>query len=282
MATDVNKDNILRELEACGKKTIDTLHLTSWDSDHCSESGLDWVMTKLAPSTIEYPGYPPHTDGAKRCLTAIREYQQKWSRKSINVGVQAIDPPYIRSLSEAQAISYKDLFYHPKYLKDNSNDNSTVKFFRRGSFTMLSLGDVQDVGIASMLSASKMLCREVDVLILAHHGADNGFTTKKFLEELKPQVAICTSNYSNQFDHPRQEIRDILWKLGIPLYTTKTGDVTIQSTGAHTREFCVTNFIGDTTKMSSQRDFKAKKHYWLSMNADTLRNLMNPGPRGPR
>lgn len=47
-------------------------------------------------------------------------------------------------------------------------------------------------------------------MILAHHGADNGFTTKKFIEELNPSVAICSSNYDNEYDHPREEIRKIV------------------------------------------------------------------------
>jgi competence protein ComEC len=196
------------------------------------------------------------------------------------VGVQAIDPPYIDSLEKAKTPGYSDIFYHPKVLRDNSNDNSIIKFFRTGAFNVLSLGDVQDGNIAAMLRRSKLLCREVDVLILAHHGADNGFTTKKFLEELNPQVAICTSNYSNQHDHPRQEIRDMLWELNIPLFTTKTGDIVIESIGSHTRDFLVSNFIGDSTKINSQKKFTAKKHHWLSMNSDTIRNILNPGFKG--
>lgn len=280
MANDVNKANVLAEIQQCGKKTINTLHLTSWDQDHCSEAGLEWVLQKLLPGKIEYPGYAPHTDCAERCLKAINGYQQKWSAQKISVDVQPIDPPFIEGLEKTSGPGYRNMFYHPKFLKDNSNDNSSIKFFRSGSFTVLSLGDVQDPGIAAMLRRDRTLCREVDVLILAHHGADNGFTTKKFLEEIDPQVAICTSNYDNQFDHPRQEIRDMLYELGIPLYTTKTGDVLIESIGAHTRDFQVTNYKSDTTKISSQKIFKAKKHHWLSMNSDTLRNLRNPGFKG--
>lgn len=280
MATEVNRQNILNELRMCSKQGINTLHLTSWDNDHCSETGLEWVLTNLKPKKIEYPGYPPHTDCAERCLKAIRDYRQQAAARSVAVGVQAIDPPYIDSLERVEAPGYSDIFYHPKVLRDNSNDNSTIKFFRSGAFNVLSLGDVQDGNIAAMLRRSKLLCREVDVLILAHHGADNGFTTKKFLEELKPQVAICTSNYSNQHDHPRQEIRDMLWELDIPLFTTKTGDVLIESIGSHSRDFLVTNFIGDSTKINSQKKFTAKKHHWLSMNSDTIRNILHPGFKG--
>ena len=70
--------------------------------------------------------------------------------------------------------------------------------------------------ISTRLSRCRILARETDVMILAHHGADNGFTTKSFLRHLEPRLAICSSDYANQYDHPKQEIRDLLYeeKLG--------------------------------------------------------------------
>jgi competence protein ComEC len=215
-------------------------------------------------------------------LKAIETYRSKHATKGRAVKVQGITPPYIESLNPAKGLGYSDIFYHPKQLRDSSNDNSTIKFFRGGAFNVLSLGDVEDPAIAAMLKRCKTLCREVDVMILAHHGADNGFTTKDLLEKLKPQVAICSSNYSNQFDHPRQEIRELLFEQEIRLFTTKTGDITIHSTGSHTRDFRVRNYIRDGDKLSSEYDYKARKHHWLSMNADSRRNLLHPGFKGLR
>jgi hypothetical protein len=37
---------------------------------------------------------------------------------------------------------------------------------------------------------------------------DNGFTIKKFLACLEPSLAICSADYDDQYDHPRDEIRD--------------------------------------------------------------------------
>lgn len=278
--TDVNRQRLLDELAICGKSTIDTLHITSWDQDHCSEAGLSWILAKLTPNKIEYPGYAPHTETGKACLADIGAYKARWRAKGISVTAQSIDPPYIASLDTASEFGYQDTFYHPKQLQDVSNNNSTIKFFRKGAFNVLSLGDVEHPNIAAMLRRSKQLCRETDVLILAHHGADNGFTTKKFLEEINPSVAICSSNYDNQFDHPRDEIRKLLHEQGIRLFTTKTGDVIVESTGTHRLNYRVTNLCSDSTKVSSAYDYKARKAHWLSMNADTLRNLLHPGFKG--
>jgi competence protein ComEC len=45
-------------------------------------------------------------------------------------------------------------------------------------------------------------------MILAHHGADNGFTTKSFLAHIDPALAICSSDYDNQYAPPCEEIRE--------------------------------------------------------------------------
>ena len=59
-----------------------------------------------------------------------------------------------------------------------------------GSFQILSLGDCENIEIAKRIMANEILQREVDIMILAHHGADNGFTTLEFLKTIKPKVCI--------------------------------------------------------------------------------------------
>lgn len=279
VTTDVSRPRLLEEMHECLKGTIDLLHITSWDQDHCSESGLAWILEKLAPAKIEFPGYEPHSECGKACLAQITAYRNRWSTK---VNVQRIDPPYIASLQHTTPFEYRDIFYHPRQFRPGSNDNSTIKMFRGGSFNVTSFGDVEDPAIASMVRRCKTMCRETDIMILAHHGADNGFTTKRFLEDIKPSVAICTSNYDNQHDHPRQEIRDLLYEQNIRLFTTKTGDVLIRSLGGHRGDYRVTNLCSDSTKVSSQYDYRARKAHRLSMNADTRRNLERPGFKGLR
>ncbi|MBT9595950.1 MAG: hypothetical protein IV094_08205 [Vitreoscilla sp.] len=279
--TDQSRPRLLAELKACGKRTIDTLHITSWDSDHCNEGDLEWLLRHLPPHRIEYPGYRPQTDCGEACLKQIQAYHRKWVG-SHNVVIQRVDPPYIESLGKAEVLGYQDIVYHPKTITDRSNDNSTVKFFRTGAFNVLSLGDVEYQGIAAMLQRCRTLCREVDVMILAHHGADNGFTTRRFLKELAPQVAVCSSNYGNHFDHPRQEIRDLLYEQRIDLFTTKTGDVLIHSTGGHTMDYQVTNLKADSEAVSSQYSFRSRKSKLLRQNADTVRAVLLPGFKGLR
>jgi competence protein ComEC len=174
------------------------------------------------------------------------------------------------------------MFYSPYHIVDNANDNSTVKLFRKGCFNVLSLGDVESSQIGARLRRSRILCSETDIMILAHHGADNGFTTKKFLTHVDPTVAVCSSNYNNMYDHPREEICELLHEQGIQLKTTKTGDVIIQSVGDHTGVYEVINLKAKSTEVSSVGTFVSKKVDILDANGDTLRQRYGARRRYPR
>ena len=282
VAPDLSRESIKHEMDLHQRPKIDTLHITSWDADHCSPSGLEWILENCHPAKIEYPGYEPHSDRATECRKLIKSYQSRHTTHSRPISLQRVDPDYIRGLDPAEGLGYKNIFYHPRQLSECANDNSTVKFFRTGMFNVLSLGDVEDPAIGSMLRSSKTICRETDVLILAHHGADNGVTTKKFLGHVDPSLAVCNSNYDNQYDHPAQTVRELLHEKGIPLYTTKTGDVVVQSIGLHQREYEVINLKANSTEISSRRKFVAKKAPLLAGNADAIRNRYNPGFKGIR
>ncbi len=280
MATETSRPSLRSELEICDRQEIDTLHITSWDADHCSELGLAWILENLRPAKIEYPGYEPHTDSARACSRAIQAYRNKPVVAGRSITTQRIDPDYIRNLNAAEGLGYREIFYHPKSIFEKSNDNSTVKFFRSGMFNVISLGDIESPNIGSLLRSCRILCQEADIMILAHHGADSGVTTKKFLNHINPLVAICTSNYDNQYSHPAQGIRDLLHEEEIPLYTTKTGDVIVRSIDPHRMHFQVINLQANSTEISSHKTFVSRKSRLLSGNQDAIRNRYHPGFKG--
>ena len=267
--TEKSRKSLFNEMKLCGVNIINCLHITSWDADHCALSELDEILDSLAPIRIEYPGYEPNSDNAKECLCRIKDHKRKDESRT----VQKIDPPYVKSLKDAERWGYRDIIYHPKDISENDNDNSTVQLFRSGCFNVASLGDVESNAISAYLKTCSIFCGEVDVMILAHHGADNGFTTSRFLRETKPTVAICSSNYDSQFDHPKPEIRDLLKKYQIPIYTTKTGDALVLSMQPHTKKFKVVNLIGDSKEISSIKTYDTKKSKKLNHNLDTVRNI---------
>ena len=170
-------------------------------------------------------------------------------------------PSYIDSLEKAEELTYRNLFYWPRSLKQGdgeSNDNSTAKLFRTGAFTVLSLGDLEDPQISSAIrNRGSVIQTEVDIMILAHHGANNGFTSASLLKKIRPRLAVCTSNYDNEYGHPDEAIQDLLHKLDIPVMTTKTGDLVV--TSLNKKVYRAHNLIENSTEMSSTKDFKVKR-----------------------
>jgi competence protein ComEC len=276
---DGNEDSIKQELRICGFESITTLHITSWDQDHCSPKQLEKIINEFKPIKIQHPGYPPHTECGKESLKIIESYKRNRAKATI----LAVTPAYIKSLGSASNYGYNDIMYWPKEIdSENANNNSTVKQFRCGSFNVLSLGDVESTQISSYLRRSRTINSEVDVMIMAHHGADNGFTTSSFLQAVKPTLAIATSNYGNQFDHPKPEIRKLLHKHEVRLFTTKTGDVIVNSLDSHTGKYEVINFKSGNTEVSGRYVGHARKRAYLQNNADTLRDRRAKHNKGPR
>jgi competence protein ComEC len=280
--TDLSRPHLIAEVNHFGNGRIDTLHITSWDTDHCNLGDLEWMIRTLQPRTIEYPGYTPHSDTAREALSVIQsEYRRPGRGNTLPaLAIRRIDPEYIGRLVAAENLAYQDVFYHPRSIMEGSNDNSTVKVFRRGMFNVASLGDVEHPNLSAGLRRCKIFQDEIDVLLLAHHGSDSALNSKTFLEKVMPRVAICASNYDNHHDHPRQVVRDTLHELGIAIFTTKTGDVIIESLPQHNQQFRVTNMRAGNTEVSSQRTYTSKKARLLAMNSDTLRNRVQPGYRG--
>jgi competence protein ComEC len=276
---DTNSHSLFREMAICGVDAANCLHITSWDSDHCSLSELTILLDTVLPSRIECPGYEPSSDSAIECSKIIRRHEERKRHSNRPVTLKYITPEYISGLNPSEQLAFRDVVYHPRWLDDNChNNNSTVKIFRKGSFNLLSLGDVEDENLSAQLRRDKYLKREVDVMILAHHGADNGFTNKKFLRNVAPQLAICSSNYDNQYDHPREDIRQLLYDQHITLMTTKTGDIIVKSIGDHTGNFRAINLRAGSTEVSSSYDFRAKKAKLLSYNGDTIRQIYTRRP----
>lgn len=278
--TDGNIPSIAQEMKLCGVQKIANLHITSWDQDHCVPQQLETIVETLKPRKIEYPGYDPSSESGKASHQIIKEYRE---RKTGPTTLTRITPAYISSLDPAENYGYRDIIYHPKQLDpDRANNNSTIKQFRTGSFNVLSLGDVESQNIAAYIRSARTVGREADVMILAHHGAANGFTTSAFIKHTRPSIAIASADYANKYEHPKQEIRDLLHKYGVRLFTTKTGDVVIFSTGSHVGNCRLVNLKSGSTDVSSAYDFHSKKSLFLSQHLDNIRAKVKRHNRGPK
>ena len=245
---------IVKEMLNCGTGTLNTLHISSWDTDHCNYDDLLDILNQLRPNRIEVPSYEPTSEMGKLSKNTLEGYVDIHGRH-----LTYLDESFMDMLDRADRWGIDHVFYRSAYHSQNHNDMSLIKLFRSQGFNVASFGDCESREISDRISFDgSILCSEMDVMILAHHGANNGFTNIDFLRKTAPTFAICTSNYDNQFEHPKIEVRQMLHDLRIPLFTTKTGDVIVyQQSGVP--EGYVFNLISDNEKLSSKYRFTPKR-----------------------
>ena len=246
------------DLKIHGKETIDVLHITSWDDDHCDYMSLTQIMNHFRPARIEIPGYEPHSDTGKQCKGLILKYDDIHQKYVNNVTIHT--EQYIKNLPNAQAWGTSNVVYHSHYNSECHNDMSLIKLFRSAGFNVLSLGDCESKEITkSLMYNNNFIGTEVDVLILPHHGSENSMLTKEFLDFCNPAIAICSSNHDNEYEHPRQSVRQLLSNKDVKLMTTKRGDVIlVQRTAENQVE--VYNLMSDNNNLCESGTFGTKRN----------------------
>lgn len=261
--TDDCIDQINEELKICKVYSgISCLHITSWDADHCDADSLEQILEILKPKRIEYPGYPidPRKQNQKDCWKLLKDYIKNNKENNRTVVTKKITPAYISTLSTYTKWVYRDVIYPNKKNYIEPNNNSNIRLFRSGCFSVLSVGDIDNAEIKDYLLGLSSILEEVDVLLIAHHGADNNVNVKDFFEKINPTTVICSSNYDNQYEHPRTVVRTRLNELSIPFKTTKSGDVIIESTGDDTSNYTVRYMQADNTDQRGRAiNYKSKR-----------------------
>ncbi|WP_436516387.1 ComEC/Rec2 family competence protein [Ekhidna sp. To15] len=248
---DDNVRSVAHELGRCGKNQIDELYISSWDKDHCTASELELILNKLKPKTILYPGYEPDSE---------KENQTR-SKRLIDEYLGPPNPTKYQGRytgNQAQSWGYSK-FTHSQDLSkyQKSNDKSVIHMWRTGNISVLSVGDLESPELASKLAVNTLM-KEVDVLILSHHGSSPDFTTKEYLEALSPKVCLALVDRKNQFGHPNpnvyRRVNEASW-----YFSTKDGDVIIETYGENHDCFQVFNYVSNGEKLDKIKSFKCKK-----------------------
>ncbi len=251
-------DVLTADIKQFYKEKIDTLHITSWDVDHCNIDDLTQILNHFRPDRIEVPSYEPDTDTGKSCKRLITKYD--YIHQKFVYNVTTYDKMTIDNLPSAQAWGITNIVYHSLYNVENHNDMSQIHFFRSDGFNVLSLGDCESQEITEyLMNPAHFIKNEVDVLILPHHGSDHSMLTGEFLDFCKPSLAVCSSNYDNQHDHPQQPVRDLLSYRGIRLMTTKRGDVIVSQENIGLRAYAH-NLISNNERVENPYDFNPKRN----------------------
>ena len=260
-----NDDNIAsikHELYKCNKTKIDELYISSWDADHCSSQELERILNELKPSSIYYPRYKPDP-------TKQNQVESKSLIDSYN-GPPTLYKSDGTGFEQAIPWDYNKVFY-TQPLTGVPNDDSLICLWRCGNFSVLSVGDLESSTLSQIISADEFL-KEVDVLILPHHGSSRDFTTDEFIKALNPQVCLALVDRQNQYGHPDsivyQRVNNNSW-----YYSTKDGDVIIETNGDLNEYFSIFNYRSDGNILYTIKTFACKKT--TQNNIDFLNTIIN-------
>jgi competence protein ComEC len=78
-------------------------------------------------------------------------------------------------------------------------------------------GDLERRGETGLLATTDRLCAEA--LVVAHHGSRGG-TQGRFIDRVKPRLAIASAGFRNRFGHPHPELMARLAERDVPLLRT--------------------------------------------------------------
>ncbi len=126
------------------------------------------------------------------------------------------------------------LVLHPvKPLFDDINNNSVVLRLSYGNIDFLFTGDAEMEAEASILAFGPEL--QSEILKVGHHGSKTS-SSKAFLAEVQPEMAIHMAGTGNRYGHPHAETISALEGIGAEIYGTDMNGTIVVTTDGITYE----------------------------------------------
>lgn len=204
---------VVKDLQDLGVKKIDYLIGTHPHEDHIG--GMDDVIKNFDIGTIFMPKIQTNTKTFEDVLDAIA---------SKNLKVTSPEVGYTYNVGDAKC-EIMSIGSGKNEEKSNLNLSSIVIRMTYGTQSFLFMGD------AETENESSRTWPQTTVLKVGHHGS-NTSSSKKFLNEVKPEIAVISVGTGNMYGHPKQTTLNKLTKIGAKIYRTdENGTVTITTDG---------------------------------------------------
>lgn len=202
-------DLVVNFIKDKGVSKLDYVIGTHPHEDHIG--GLDNVIKELDIGKLYMPKIQTNTKTFEDVLDAALE-------KGVDIEGPNVGDKFNVSDANCEVMSSKI---------DNKNLNlsSIVIRMEYGNQSYLFMGD------AETENENERTWPKTNVLKVGHHGS-NTSSSKKFLEQVSPEIAVISVGKDNKYGHPKQVIIDRLNKMGIKIYRTDlNGTILIKSDG---------------------------------------------------
>lgn len=100
---------------------------------------------------------------------------------------------------------------------EGGNNDSLVLYGKVGNYYWLFTGDIEEAGEVDLATHYPHL--RVDILKVAHHGSQTS-TSEKFMQQIKPKIALISCGLNNRYNHPNGDVLAQLADLGTTVYRT--------------------------------------------------------------
>lgn len=212
---DSGKDIIVPYLHHIGVMKLDALIITHPDADHYGGSSSIIRMFPVKELWINECSRTEEKPEWKNFLAQV---------SGRNIPIRDINRGFVwrENFFEIEAL-------HPqKNICKEANEGSITLRVKGLNHSAVLTGDLTTAGEKTILQTNFYL--KSDVLKLGHHGSKTS-SSRVFLEEVAPELALISSGRKNRFRHPHKQVIDRLDSLRIPYLNTATsGTISIKFT----------------------------------------------------
>jgi competence protein ComEC len=201
--------------------SLDLLVFTHHHQDHYG--GMEAVVRRFRPRVFLDNGSSHTTPHYLRLIEPVRDR-----------GITTIQPTARPRRIELGSVVLTVLPRTPESGTDE-NDNSVGIRLQHDSFSVLLPGDADGAERSHWKHMAPDLCSRATVLKISHHGSNNG-TDERWLELVRPELAVASVGAGNDCGHPGSGTLALLEQLHIPLLRTdRDGTIAIASDGRRWR-----------------------------------------------
>ncbi|WP_311370230.1 ComEC/Rec2 family competence protein [Anaerococcus hydrogenalis] len=195
-------------------KKIDYMIASHYDEDHIA--GLISILENYEVSNVLCPNY-------KKDTKIYKSFKKSLKKSNANIIYPKKGDKF--NISDAKL----QILWPNEYKQGVDNDNSIVVKLRYGNMSFLFPADAS-TNVEDQLIYSGFNLKS-DVLMLGHHGSKYS-TSKQFLKEVDPKLAIISVGKNNRYGHPSSRVLKTLNDKNIKiLRTDKDGDISIKCDG---------------------------------------------------
>lgn len=211
------------KLRALGIHCLDAVICSHGDRDHVG--GLAEVLEGLYVGVLARPSLPPGEGAERRLLEAAAAMGvpvvELGGGETVEVGglaLRLVGGPSFLGVGKGSGELQTDF---------SQNEASLVISLELEGVTFLFPGDVEEEGQECLLERGATV--RADVLKVPHHGGFSA-STDRFLDAVKPRVAVISVGTPNEYGHPAADTLEALRRRGCRVFRTdESGDIVVRA-----------------------------------------------------